>query len=322
MSQAMSDEAEVLARLSELNALWIELARSGDFAAAWKVSDEAGALRAGLDCSCWPRHHQFLWRGEPLDNKRVLVRCYHGLGDTIQFIRFLPHLRSLAREVILWAQPALIPLISRQKAGAHRVLPLHDGAPRVKCDVNIELAELMHALRVDERLIQVRSPYLRVPSSVARVSPRQRIGVVWRAGEWSPHRSIPCSMLECLQEVPDVDWIVLQRGPALSEWSHSFGCVPEIRGILDEAIEMRALDLLISVDTCSAHLAGALGVPVWTLLPFDADWRWMTGRTDTPWYPTMRLFRQQRAGEWGGVLENVLEELQRGFVSMSERLSR
>jgi hypothetical protein len=129
-------------------------------------------------------------------------------------------------------------------------------------------------------------------------------------------------MLECLQEVPDVDWIVLQRGPALSEWSHSFGCVPEIRGILDEAIEMRALDLLISVDTCSAHLAGALGVPVWTLLPFDADWRWMTGRTDTPWYPTMRLFRQQRAGEWGGVLENVLEELQRGFVSMSERLSR
>lgn len=316
----MHDEPNVLTRLSELNRLWSRRARAGDFVAAWKVSDEALALSAGLDCSGWPRHRQFLWRGECLAGKRVLVRCYHGLGDTIQFCRFLPRLRAIAREIVLWVQPTLIPLLRRQRAGAHRILPLHEGEPGVECDVTIELAELMHVLRVDRNSIQVESPYLRAPGSAR--SPLPRIGVVWRAGEWSPLRSIPCELLSCLRHVPEVDWIVLQRGPALPEWTHGFGRVPDLGGILDEARAMRDLDLLISVDTCSAHLAGALGVPVWTLLPFDADWRWMETRTDTPWYPTMRLFRQHRRGEWAGVLERVLEELRRGFVSTSVRVSR
>jgi hypothetical protein len=316
----MNGESEVLARLSELNMLWIQFARAGDFGAAWKVSDQALALRAGLDCSQWPRHQQFLWRGESLRGKRVLVRCYHGLGDTIQFVRFLPRLREIAREVILWAQPTLIPLLRRQGDGAHRLLPLHDGDPAIEYDVTLELAELMHVLRVDENLIQVESPYLRAPASGRPLRPR--IGIVWRAGEWSPRRSIPCELLSCLQRLPRVDWIVLQRGPALSQWGHGFGRIPDLAGIVDEARAMRSLDLLISVDTCSAHLAGALGIPVWTLLPFDADWRWMEDRTDTSWYPTMRLFRQKSAGEWGDVLESVLEELQRGFVSTSLRLSR
>jgi ADP-heptose:LPS heptosyltransferase len=106
------------------------------------------------------------------------------------------------------------------------------------------------------------------------------------------------------------------------DWKHNFGVIPTIDGILDEARVMRGLDLLISVDTCSAHLAGALGVPVWSLLPFEADWRWMQARTDTPWYPTMRLFRQRLPGDWQGVLDRVLEELQRNVASTSERLSR
>jgi hypothetical protein len=309
----MCDEPEVLEKLSELNTLWIQLARAGDFASAWKVSDQALALREALDCTHWPRHHQFLWRGESLAGKRVLVRCYHGLGDTIA--RFLPRLREIAREVILWAQPTLIPLLRHQRRGAHRLLPLHEGDPGVECDVTIELTELLHVLRVEPDLIQVDSPYLRVPTG-------NRIGVVWRAGEWSPERSIPCELLRRLQEIRDIEWVVLQRGPALAQWNHPFGVIPRINGILDEARAMRDLDLLISVDTCSAHLAGALGVPVWTLLPFEADWRWMQGRTDTPWYPTMRLFRQQRAGDWSGVLDSVLEELQADLMSTSERLSR
>jgi hypothetical protein len=318
----MNDEAEVHEKLSALNAVWIQLARAGDFDAAWNVSDEALTLRARLDCSQWPRHHQFLWRGEPLADKRVLVRCYHGLGDTIQFARFLPRLRAVAREVILWTQPKLIPLLRQQRRGPHRLLPLHDGYPSVDCDVTIELAELMHVLRVDQKLIQVESAYLRAPSPRPERSRGRRVGIVWRAGEWSPHRSIPCELLSCLESIAGVEWIVLQRGPALSEWKHGFGRVPDLGGILDEARAMRGLDLLISVDTCSAHLAGALGVPVWTLLPFDSDWRWMECGSDTPWYPTMRLFRQKQSGDWGGVLEEVMEELQRGFVSMSERLSR
>jgi hypothetical protein len=282
------------------------------------VSDRAAALRAHLDCAHWPRHQQFLWRGEALAGRRVLVRCYHGLGDTIQFVRFLPHLREQAREVILWAQPALIPLLRLQENGAHRIWPLHDGDPGIEHDVNIELAELMHALRVDRDLIQVESPYLKVPAPDTRPSPRRRVGIVWRAGEWSPQRSIPCELLSCLGQTEDIEWIVFQRGPAASEWEHDFGHVPEIGDILDEARQMRSLDLLISVDTCSAHLAGALGVPVWTLLPFEADWRWMQTGAQTPWYPTMRLFRQPRPGDW----EGVLKELQLNLVSTSLRLSR
>lgn len=332
MQSTMNDEADVLAKLSELNSLWMKLACAGDFTAAWKVSDEASALRAGIECSHWPRHHQFLWRGEPLERKRVLVRCYHGLGDTIQFVRFAPRLRGLAREVVLWAQPALLPLLQLQAKGADRILPLHDGDPHIDCDMNIELSELMHVFRVDQNLIQVESPYLRVPSgALVERSARLRVGIVWRAGEWSPHRSIPCESLSRLEEISDIDWLVLQRGPALTQWTHAFGRTPVIHSILDEARVMRELDLLITVDTCSAHLAGALGVPVWTLLPFDSDWRWMRDRTDTPWYPTMRLFRQREPGDWGSVLDAVMEELaklaragdrQPGFVSTSVRLSR
>ncbi|HTU59367.1 MAG TPA: hypothetical protein VMF89_13050 [Polyangiales bacterium] len=319
----MNDEPRVLAKLSELNALWFQLARAGDFVAAWKVGDEALALRAAIDCSRWPRHHQFLWRGQPLEGRRVLVRCYHGLGDTIQFVRFLPRVRAIAREVILWAQPTLLPLLRQQRGGAHRLLPLHEGDPGVECEVTIELAEVMHVLRVDPNLIQVESPYLSA-SRVAGLVPSQRyrVGVVWRAGEWCPERSVPCELLSGLQQIPEIEWVVLQRGPALAQWAHGFGRIPHIEGILDEARVMRELDLLISVDTCSAHLAGALGVPVWTLLPYEADWRWMQARTDTPWYPTMRLFRQRRAGEWAEVLDEVLEALQGRLMSTSLRLSR
>jgi hypothetical protein len=319
----MQDEPEVLARLSELNALWTQLARAGDFNAAWKVSDEALALRATVDCSRWPRHQQFLWRGEPLEGERVLVRCYHGLGDTIQFVRFLPQLRSIAREIILWVQPTLLPLLREQSEGAHRLLALHDGDPGMECDVTIELTELLHVLRVEPHLIQVESPYLSASRDNGGVPARRyRVGVVWRAGEWSPERSVPCELLSCLQQISEVEWVVLQRGPALSQWKHEFGVIPRIDDILDEARTLRGLDLLISVDTCSAHLGGALGVPVWTLLPFEADWRWMEARTDTPWYPTMRLFRQRRAGEWSSVLDEVLEALQGCLTSTSLRLSR
>jgi hypothetical protein len=102
---------------------------------------------------------------------------------------------------------------------------------------------------------------------------------------------------------------VLQRGPALREWNGEFGEVPEIRDVIDEAAALQALDLLITVDTLSAHLAGALGVRTWTLIPAQADWRWMESREDSPWYPTMRLFRQQHPGDWLDVLDRVAVKL-------------
>jgi hypothetical protein len=297
--------------LQELNARWIELMRRGDFAKAWAVSDAAQSLRAGIDCSSWPRHEQFIWNGAPLHGRDVLVRCYHGLGDTIQYLRFLPVLRQIARDVTVWIQPALLPLAS-YVSGATRSLPLHDGVPNIRHQVDIEISELMHALRVAPEDLAAHVPYIELhPAEVPRSTSKRRVGIVWRAGEWNERRSIACEQLEILGTLTYIDWWVLQRGPGLREWRHTFGHIPDIDNIVDEARVMAELDLLITVDTCSAHLAGAMGIPTWTLLPYEADWRWMDAREDTPWYPSMRLIRQTSAGDWGPVLSRVVAELRR-----------
>jgi hypothetical protein len=303
------------ATLHELNTRWIELMRRGEFAKAWAVSDSAQLLRAGIDCSSWPRHEQFIWNGAPLQGRDVLVRCYHGLGDTIQYLRFLPALRQIARDVTIWIQPALLPL-TRFVSGAPRSLPLHDGVPDTCHEVDIEISELMHALRVTPADLAAYVPYIDVHAATsARSTAKRRVGVVWRAGEWNESRSIPCEQLEILGSLTHIEWWVLQRGPRLREWRHAFGHIPDIGDIVDEARVMAELDLLITVDTCSAHLAGAMGVPTWTLLPYDADWRWMHAREDTPWYPSMRLIRQASAGDWSPVLARVVAELRGELAS-------
>jgi hypothetical protein len=303
-----NSQTTLRARLDSLNSRWLALMRAGQFAEAWRVSDTALRLRSEIDCSRWPRHEQFVWRGAPLAGRRLLIRCYHGLGDTIQFARFAP--RTSARHVTLWVQPQLIPLL-RSMPGIDALAPLDDGAPRISYDVDIELAELMHVLRVTPDALASELPYLRAPPAQLASEPEKclRVGVVWAAGQWNPQRSIPCDSLARLAEIPGIAWFVLQRGPALSQWRHGFGTIPRINDIVDEARTLRALDLLVTVDTCSAHLAGALGVPVWTLLPHDADWRWMRDREDTPWYPTMRLIRQRRPGDWSEVLSTVERDL-------------
>jgi hypothetical protein len=302
-----------------LNGEWLSLMRAGRYTEAWLVSDRALALRAALDCSTWPRHEQFIWQGAPLDGRSVLIRCYHGLGDTIQFVRFVPHLRRIAREVTLWVQPELIPLVSTMDC-ADRIIPLHDGTPDVPYEVDVELAELTHVLRVTPDDVGRSVPYLHATDDGERLQNNHafRVGLVWAAGEWNPRRSLPSELLSSFESIPGIEWVLMQRGPALAGWRNRFGTVPTIETILDEARALRSLDLLISVDTCSAHLAGALDVPVWTLLPHDADWRWMERRSDTPWYPSMRLFRQPRAGAWTDVLTEVEREL-RALVSPASR---
>jgi len=308
-------------RLAALAEAWLELMRQGRCQEAWQVSDEAQRVRKGLNCSGWPRHLQFIWNGESLAGQRVLIRCYHGLGDTIQFVRFVQDVRAVARSVALWVQPPLIPLL-KDVPGVDMLLPLTDGAPPVDYDVDIELGELLHALRVDLASMPSRVPYLHANPLPLRCGARPALGVVWKAGEWDASRSIPCELLARFGGLPGIDWWVLQRGPAVAEWRHAFGRVPDITDILDEARVLRGLDLLITVDTASAHLAGALGVPVWTLLPHRADWRWLVSGETTPWYPTMRLFRQTRAGAWEEVVARVKEELMRVFAQRAAVASK
>jgi len=250
---------------------WFAYMRRGDFAAAWAVSDAILREHQGRTCYDRPRHEQWVWDGTPLEGKRVLIRCYHGLGDTIMFARYFPLVKRIASDVVAWVQPSLIPLLSTMRDPV-KLLPLHDGTAEVEYDVDIESMELMHALRV----VPDDVPYL-------HVEPLERmraIGLVTRAGDWDPRRSIEGDV-----RLPRT--VSLPNDP------------------LTTARFMRALDLVVTVDTMTAHLAGALGVPVWVLLPYECDWRWQDEREDSPWYPTMRLFRQRRPGDWADVLDRV-----------------
>jgi len=291
-----------------LGAAWFRAMRRGDFAVAWRASDAILRLHAGVACGHRPRHEQWVWDGTPLAGKRVLVRCYHGLGDTLQFIRYLPLVKRIAAETIVWAQPALIPLL-RTAEGIDRLEPLHDGAYEGDYDVDVEVMELAHVFRSTADTLPDAVPYLHAaPAPLARDG-RPAVGLVWRAGDWDERRSIPFPLLAPLAEIPNVDLHVLQRGPALDECPPGFGTRSGRDGVMEAARVIRALDLVITVDSMPAHLAGALGVPVWTLLIHEPDWRWMTGRDDSPWYPTMRLFRQPAPGDWEMVIRRVAAEL-------------
>lgn len=295
---------------AENSDLWFEAMLRGDFAAAWRVSDSLLHTTRRQDHTRVPRHEQNIWDGRPVAGKRVLVRCYHGLGDTIQFIRYAALLKRVAAEVIVWMQPSLIPLL-RNVRGIDRVLPLHDGVPEVEYDVDLELNELPYVFRTTLETIPNRVPYLHVEPASLPHNNKLKVGLIWRSGEWDERRSIPFRALLPLSEVPGVEWHLLQRDARLAGWSGEFGAITGGDNPLDDARIMRALDLVISVDTMTAHLAGALGRPVWTLLPFESDWRWMRDRTDSPWYPTIRLFRQQRERDWNPIVETLAIELQK-----------
>jgi hypothetical protein len=288
---------------------WLHYMRRGNFAAAWQHSDLALAARAGQPCWHWPRHLQYVWDGRPLAGQRVLVRCYHGLGDTIQFTRYMPLLKTLAAEVIVWAQVELLPLL-RTVAGIDQLLPLHNGTPEVAYDVDVEIMELPHFFRTTLATIPADIPYLHVqPKRLLADSEQLAVGLVWKAGNWDARRSIHFALLEPLAAVPGVQLHILQADAAASGWREGVGSNPSEFELHEYARVIKGLDLLITVDSMPAHLAGALGVPVWTLLQAEADWRWLTHRDDSPWYPTMRLFRQEAAGDWAGVIARVMASL-------------
>ena len=293
-------------------ARWLALARRGDLGAAWAVSDRIRARTRVFGDPSRPRHEQVLWDGTSVDGRHVLVRCYHGLGDTIQFARYLPPLRARAAQVTVWAPAVILPLLQTMPIDV-RWLPLHDGAAGVTADVDLEIMELAYLFRSTLDSIPCVIPYLHVPHDEVASSLRPRVGLVWRGGRWDGARSIPLTELESLLEERRVDWYDLQHDAAPSERHPHLARLPT-EGLLTTAMSMRRLDLLITVDSMPAHLAGALGLPTWTLLRRHADWRWMERRSDSPWYPTMRLFRQRTEGRWSDVLAAVRRALSQEYV--------
>lgn len=291
--------------------LWMRYMRRGDFEKAWEVSDDALIFRADQPYWHLPRHLQHIWNGSFLAGKRVLVRCYHGLGDTIQFIRYAPLIKAKAAVLIVWAQSQVIPLLESVPE-IDVLLPLHDGSPEATFDVDVEIMELPHIFRTTIATIPATIPYLSVePKLLSLDSGLLSIGLVWKAGDWDERRSIPFSYLPPFANIQGIRIFILQANAKSAGWNGEFGEYPGEFSLFEYARIIRGLDLLISVDSMPAHLAGAVGVPVWTLLHAKADWRWMEKREDSPWYPTMRLFRQERPDEWIPVIECVTAELEK-----------
>jgi len=178
------------------------------------------------------------------------------------------------------------------------------------CDsMDVEVMELPYVFRTTLATMPRQVPYFSVPPA-ALEGDGLRVGVAWRAGKWDERRTIPFELLRPLLAIPGVSWCRLQRDAPAGE------CDPQLRPvdtstIVNTAGAIRDLDLVLSIDSMPAHLAGALGARVWTLLPFDADWRWLEGRDDSPWYPTMRTFRQSSAGDWRAVVDQVRDGIVR-----------
>jgi hypothetical protein len=207
------------------------------------------------------------------------------------------------------AQPELIPLVAQVRA-IDRLLPLDNGAPEADYDVDVEIMELPYVFRSTVWRLPGRGAYLcAAPSPRATPSANLAVGLVWQAGEWDERRSIPTDPMLRLNGTPGVTFHVLQLGKAGNELLRSFGVDARTPHLESAGRVIAGLDLMISVDSMPTHLAGALGVPTWTLLPEPADWRWMSRGSDTGWYPTMRLFRRPEPGDWEGVLKEVAAAL-------------
>jgi hypothetical protein len=277
----------------------------GDFERAWRESD-------AISTRGKPDPNRF-WDGRPLHGKRVLIRCLHGLGDTIQFIRYAPLVRAIARSVAIEAQPKLKILLA-QSGLADEVFTWSE--PEPPWDRQVEVIELPRIFRTSLSNIPHAIPYLHADAICADLpsaGPRSwRVGIAWTSSNFNPTRSISIDQIAPIFAIPGITFFGLQSGPEhteLAPWSPVVDLHDAVSTIHDTARVLKSLHLVITVDTMTAHLAGALGVPVWTLLPYECDWRWMLHRNDSPWYPTMRLFRQRKPGEWNAVVRQLVNSL-------------
>lgn len=273
--------------------------RRGDHPAAWEIMAAELAARdpASRDDPSLPYHLRWVWDGRPFDGRRVLVRCYHGLGDTVQFARFLPLLRTRAARVTVEMQPRLLPLF-RGHPGIDRLIPFDVACPAPPSDCDIEIMELSFALRVRPK----DAPPLPLAVSAAQM-PEGTAALCWRGGDWDETRSIPEPLMTPLCRPPAV---TLVAAPTALPVLNPEGCPMDMQAT---AALIAGAARVVTVDTLMAHLAGALGRPTLLLLKHDADWRWPGEGERTPWYPSLRIFRQRRPGDWESVVAQAANAL-------------
>ncbi len=295
--------------------VWIQM---GDFRRGWTECE----WRLQAEDSPVPRFSQPVWDGSALDGQPILIHAEQGLGDTIQFIRYVPMIAARGGRVIVACWPSMRRIIE-SCPGMAEVVTSGDPLPRFACHAPVLSLPRIFGTTLDTIPAQV--PYLSVDANrLARwrhelADPASfKVGLVWQGNPGHSRdreRSFRLAQLEPLARVAGVQLFSLQKNAGveqLAEVESRFE-VTDLGSRLDDLIDTAAvminLDLVVSPDSSPAHLAGALGVPVWTALPYMADWRWMTDRDDSPWYPTMRLIRQRRFGDWDELFQRLAGEV-------------
>ncbi|HEX7909543.1 MAG TPA: tetratricopeptide repeat protein [Paraburkholderia sp.] len=307
------------------NLAWLLLKRGdymqgwAEFALRWRKNDYDALAVPGVA----------EWRGEPLEGRRLLLVGEQGFGDHFQFLRFARVLEQRGATVDLLVREPLLPLVERIP-GVHRAFSAQPGNHSGGAyDFWVPMMSVPSCIGMDLASVPADVPYVfadqtKIETWRARLGeaggqPARKVGLVWAGSPTfgnDRYRSMSLTDLSALGELPHVRWYALQKGPAHAQLAdappafraHDF--TAELISFEETAALIMNLDLVIAVDTGVAHLAGALGKSVWLLLPANSDWRWLEGRSDSPWYPGMRLFRQTVLGDWAPVIERLREALQ------------
>jgi tetratricopeptide (TPR) repeat protein len=303
----------------------LTLLQMGDWARGWQGYERRFETTSG------PRPRPFkkpLWDGGDLGGKTILLWCEQGLGDIVQFVRYAPLVKAKGGRVVLECRPELKALLSEVEGVDEFVT---EGQALPAFELQASLLSLPGLLGMTVERVPWSGPYLRVePARVERWKERLaglselKVGVVWQGNprhKWDRYRSFALACLAPLAAVEGVRLVSLQKGPGAEQVRGlkgrfevaELGEEPDAAGgaFVDTAAVMQGLDLVVTADTAAAHLAGALGRPVWLALSAISDWRWLRESEETPWYPTMKLFRQQELGKWDAVFARMSEELRR-----------
>jgi tetratricopeptide (TPR) repeat protein len=304
--------------------------RLGQFAEGWR-----GFEWRWQQASWAPQRRAFgqpLWLGkEPLAGRTILLHAEQGFGDTLQFVRYAKLVSRLAPVVLLEVQSPLKSLLSNVDGVAGTYAR---GEPLPAFDLHCPLMSLPFAFGTTLESIPAEVPYLRAPADRcarwrSRLSEKRslRVGIAWAGSvlhKNNHQRSIAYDRFAALLATSGVEFVSMQKevaprdAAALHAHANVIHLGDELQDFADTAAVVSLLDLVVSADTATVHLAGALGRPVWVLLPFASDFRWLLEREDSPWYPTARLFRQPRLGDWDSVLARVQEELGRLALSLAQ----
>ncbi len=293
--------------------------RAGCYEEGWKLYDQV-RLKRSLNRSNGIKR----WNGEPVQGCRILLFFDQGFGDTLQFVRYTEQLLALGAKIVLWVQTPLQALLTNSypEASVYCGKEIPPGVYDYACP----LLSLPGILQTTIDTIPQRVPYIKPEKIIAdkwrqhlqlMLPAMKKIGVVWAGNPQhsnDKNRSIPFSLFKQLFSLTDVSWISLQVGDRAGDIAEMSAAVLDVSADLVDFSQtaglIENLDLVITVDSAVAHLAGAMGKVTWLLLPYSPDWRWFLHTKCSPWYPSIRLFRQKKIGDWKAVIEEVKAEFQ------------